>query len=229
MTDLALAKLIDHTLLKPNVTDQDVTRLCEEAKQYKFASVCINPCYVPLAAKLLAGSPVKVCTVIGFPLGANTVETKIAEAEQAIQNGAHELDYVLNISDVLNGRWSEVEKEMAAFTALRSRTEKPLLIKVILETCYLSDEQIAEACKQAKAAGLDFVKTSTGFGSSGAKVEHIRLMREIVGPNIGVKASGGIRSYADAKAMVDAGASRIGASASITIVTNAQNDKNTDY
>jgi deoxyribose-phosphate aldolase len=229
MTDQALAKLIDHTLLKPNVLDQQVIRLCEEAKEYEFASVCINPCFVSLASKLLTDSPVKVCTVIGFPLGANTVETKIAEARQAVQNGADELDYVLNISDVLNGRWDAVKNEMEKFVELRSGTEKPLLIKVILETCYLSDEQIAEACKQARETGLDFVKTSTGFGSGGAKIEHIGLMRETVGPNLGVKASGGIRTYADAKAMVDAGANRIGASASIAIVTNAQNGKKSDY
>jgi deoxyribose-phosphate aldolase len=229
MTDQALAKLIDHTLLKPNVLDQQVIRLCEEAKEYEFASVCINPCFVSLASKLLTDSPVKVCTVIGFPLGANTVETKIAEARQAVQNGADELDYVLNISDVLNGHWDAVKNEMEKFVELRSGTEKPLLIKVILETCYLSDEQIAEACKRARETGLDFVKTSTGFGSGGAKIEHITLMRETVGPNLGVKASGGIRTYADAKAMVDAGASRIGASASIAIVTNTQNGKKSDY
>lgn len=229
MTDQALAKLIDHTLLKPNVLDQQVIRLCEEAKEYEFASVCINPCFVSLASKLLTDSPVKVCTVIGFPLGANTVETKIAEARQAVQNGADELDYVLNISDVLNGHWDAVKNEMEKFVELRSGTEKPLLIKVILETCYLSDEQIAEACKRARETGLDFVKTSTGFGSGGAKIEHIALMRETVGPNLGVKASGGIRTYADAKAMVDAGANRIGASASIAIVTNTQNGKKSDY
>lgn len=229
MTDQALAKLIDHTLLKPNVLDQQVIRLCEEAKEYEFASVCINPCFVSLASKLLTDSPVKVCTVIGFPLGANTVETKIAEARQAVQNGADELDYVLNISDVLNGHWDAVKNEMEKFVELRSGTEKPLLIKVILETCYLSDEQIAEACKRARETGLDFVKTSTGFGSGGAKIEHIALMRETVGPNLGVKASGGIRTYADAKAMVDAGANRIGASASIAIVTNTQNGEKSDY
>ncbi len=214
-----LAKMIDHTLLKPNVVDGQVVQLCAEAKQYRFASVCVNPCYVPLAARELAGTDVMVCTVIGFPLGANTTQVKLFEAEQAVADGADELDYVVNISDVLNGRFDAVKREMEAFVAFRTNCPKPIGIKIILETCYLTDEQIVTVSRLAREAGLDFVKTSTGFGSGGATVEHVRIMRDTVGPDVGVKASGGIRSYEDCTAMVEAGASRIGASASVAIVT----------
>lgn len=214
-----LAKLIDHTILKSNVLDQEVEALCAEAKEFGFASVCINPSYIALAKSRLAGTEVKVCTVIGFPLGANTTKTKIFEAEDALELGAEELDYVVNVSDVLNGRFDAVKAEMEQFATLKQK-HSSLVIKIILETCYLSLEQISKLCQLAKEANLDFVKTSTGFGSGGATVEHVALMRNTVGPEMGVKASGGIRSYEDAFKMVEAGASRIGASASVGIVTN---------
>lgn len=213
-----IAKMIDHTVLKANTTDQQIKQLCEEAVKYGFASVCINPGFVPLAAQLLTGSPVKICTVIGFPLGANTPEAKLFEAVNALQLGAVELDYVLNVSQVLNGRLDLIEQEMKLFAGLRARDCSPEVIKVILETCYLSDEQIIQVCELAKKTGLDFVKTSTGFGPAGAAVEHVRLMRRIVGPALGVKASGGIRTYEEATAMIEAGATRIGTSAGVEII-----------
>jgi len=225
----SLEKMIDHTLLKPNVTDQQILQLCAEARQYGFASVCVNPCYVRLAADALRDSGVKICTVIGFPLGATTTESKLFEAAQAVQNGADELDYVLNISDVLNGRYELVKQEMEQFVQFRANSSKPVLIKVILETCYLTDEQIVKVCELAKEAGIDFVKTSTGFGSGGATKEHVRIMRETVGSKVGVKASGGIRTYEDCVAMVEAGANRIGASASVAIVTRGSSDRQSAY
>lgn len=212
-----LAKLIDHTLLKPNTLDEQVETLCAEAKEYGFASVCINPSFIPLAKSRLAGSTVKVCTVIGFPLGANTTRTKLFEAQDALAMGADELDYVVNISDVLNDRYDLVRTEMEQFSQLKQGSN-PVTIKIILETCYLNEEQIVKLCQMARETGLDFVKTSTGFGSGGATVEHVALMRSTVGQELGVKASGGIRSYQDARKMIEAGASRIGASASVAIV-----------
>ncbi len=225
----SISSIIDHTLLKPNINDSQIKQLCEEARQYKFASVCINPCYVSTAAEALQDTDVKVCTVIGFPLGATTTEVKIFEAKQAVENGAAEIDYVVNISDVLNGRYGMVKGEMQQFVQFRSQSNRPVMIKIILETCYLTNKHIIEVCKLAKETGLDFVKTSTGFGTDGATVEHIRIMRETVGPELGVKASGGIRSYEDCIAMVEAGASRIGASASVAIVSGATNEQTGAY
>lgn len=224
-----LANKIDHTLLKPNVTASQIHQLCAEAKEYRFASVCINPCYVSLAHELLRETDVKVCTVIGFPLGSSTTETKILEAKEAIQNGADELDYVVNLNDIANGRFDSVKREMQQFVHLRTASNKPIVVKMILETCYLTNQQIIEVCKLAKETGLDFVKTSTGFGSGGATVEHVRIMRETVGTGVGVKASGGIRSYDDCMAMINAGANRIGASASVAIVTKTTGDQQTTY
>lgn len=221
--------MIDHTILKSNTTTEQIQHLCAEAKQYGFASVCVNPCYVSLAAELLENSNVKVCTVIGFPLGANTIRAKIFEAQEAIQLGAHELDYVVNVSDVLNHRFDLVKNEMEKFVELCSTVNTPVLIKIILETCYLSDEQIIKVCQLARETGLDFVKTSTGFGTGGATTAHIELMRNIVGSDLGVKASGGIRNFADAIAMVKAGASRIGASSGVTIVSQEGSNGKTDY
>jgi len=185
-----------------------------------MASVCINPCFVPLAASLLRDTQVKVCTVVGFPLGSNASETKLFEADSAMRSGAAELDYVLNISDVINGRLHLVKQEMEQFVWLRIGGDSPVKIKVILETCFLSNEQIVQVCELAKKAGLDFVKTSTGFGPASAAVEHVRLMRCTVGPDLGVKASGGIRTYEDAVAMIDAGATRIGTSAGVEIISS---------
>ncbi|TVX92673.1 deoxyribose-phosphate aldolase [Paenibacillus agilis] len=224
-----LANMIDHTLLKPNVQDEQIVELCKEAREYQFASVCVEPCYVSLAAEQLKDSGVEICTVIGFPLGANTLATKVFEAKDAIANGATEIDYVLSISDVLNGRWEQVEREMRAFTELRDEANAGVIVKVILETCYLTDAQVVEACRLARETGLDFVKTSTGFGTGGATVDHIRMMRETVGDACGVKASGGIRTREDALAMVEAGASRIGASASVAIVTDGGSNEGSGY
>lgn len=216
-----LARMIDHTLLKANATDEQIRVLCAEADKFGFASVCINPGYVSLAVDLLRGSTVKVCTVVGFPLGANITETKIGEAGQAVEMGANELDYVINVSAVQNGRYDLVLWEMRRFVELRSKYRDPIVIKIILETCYLNNDQIVKVCQLARETGLDFVKTSTGFGTAGATVEHVRLMRNTVGSELGVKASGGIRTLKDATDMVDAGANRIGASAGVAILAEA--------
>jgi deoxyribose-phosphate aldolase len=213
-----LAPTIDHTLLKPTATGADIKKLCQEAKDYGFGAVCVQPCYVKLACSELQGTPVKVATVIGFPLGANTSETKAAEAQEAVRNGAEELDMVLNIGALKEGRFDDVSRDIEAVV----KAAAGALVKVILETCYLTAEEIVRACQLAVAAGADFVKTSTGFGTAGAKADQVRLMRETVGPKIGVKASGEIRTYADAIAMIEAGASRIGASASIQIVSGGR-------
>lgn len=209
-----LAKMIDHTILKPEAGEEEVKKICEEAVKYGFASVCINPCNVDLASKLLKGSSVKVCTVIGFPLGANTSVVKAFEAKEAVENGAHEVDMVINIGRLKDKNYDYVKKDIKAVV---ESVSKKALVKVIIETCLLTDEEKVIACKLAKEAGADFVKTSTGFSKSGAKAEDIKLMRETVGKEMGVKASGGVRTYADAVKMVEAGATRIGASASIAI------------
>lgn len=217
--NMKLAKMIDHTLLKPTATAEQIKKLCSEAKEFGFASVCINPCYVPMAADMLKETDVRVCTVIGFPLGSSTTKAKIFEAQDAIENGAVELDYVLNVGDVLDDRYELVRQEMVRFAELRKKYTFPVLIKIILETCYLSEEQIVKVSEMARETGIDFVKTSTGFGTGGATIEQVRLMRETVGPEIGVKASGGIRERRTAEAMVQAGASRIGTSSGVEIVS----------
>jgi len=209
-----VARYVDHTLLKPNATQEEVAKLCEEAKSYCFASVCVNPSYVALCAQLLRGSGVKVCTVVGFPLGSTTPTVKALETRDAIANGADEIDMVINVGALKSGNDGLVASDIRAVReASRGR-----LLKVILETSLLSDGEKVRACKAAKEAGADFVKTSTGFGGGGATVEDVRLMRETVGPLMGVKASGGIRDAAAAKAMIDAGATRLGTSASVAIV-----------
>ena len=218
LTKKELAKYIDHTNLKPEATREDVAALCAEAVEYGFASVCVNPCHAAYAARLLKGTEVAVCCVIGFPLGACTTTVKAYEAADAVRNGATEIDMVLNIGWAKEGRWSEIRAEIAAVAAiLRGRAK----LKVILETCLLTDGQKVEACKAAVKAGADFVKTSTGFSRAGATVEDVALMRQTVGPEIGVKAAGGIRIYADAVAMIEAGATRIGASAGVAILSEA--------
>ena len=214
--DAAMARMIDHTLLKPDATEDQFRKLCEEARQYNFASVCVNPSWVALCAKLLAGTPVKVCTVIGFPLGATTTTAKAIETRDAIANGATEVDMVINVGALKSGNDEVVRKDIeAVVTAAKGKA----LSKVILETALLSKEEIVKACLLAKMAGADFVKTSTGFSTGGATVEDIALMRETVGPDLGVKASGGIRDRATAEAMIAAGATRIGASASVAIAS----------
>ena len=209
-----IAKYIDHTLLKPDATTAQVKKICDEAKEYGFASVCVNPTHVSFVAKELSGSDVKTCVVVGFPLGANTSETKAYEAKDVIAKGAQEVDMVINIGAAKEGNWELVQSDIAAVVGAADGT----LVKVIIETCLLTDEEKVKACEAAVAAGADFVKTSTGFSTGGATADDIALMRKTVGPNLGVKASGGVRDYAGAKAMIDAGATRIGASAGIAIV-----------
>lgn len=207
-------KYIDHTLLKQDATPEQIIKLCEEAKQFDFMSVCVNPAYVPLAASMLEGSDVKVCTVIGFPLGMNLTRTKVDEAKLAIREGASEIDMVINVGMLKSGNYDYVMEEIK----LLKETAGKLILKVIIETCLLTDDEIVTVCKLAKEAGADFVKTSTGFSSGGATIHAVKLMRETVGPEMGVKASGGIRTREDMLAMVDAGATRIGTSAGTKII-----------
>lgn len=211
-----LSRYIDHTLLKADATENEVIKLCNEAKEYDFFSVCINPGFVEIAAKELSESNVAVCTVIGFPLGASTPETKAFETRDAIQKGAAEVDMVINISKLKDKKDEQVLKDIKAVV---DAADKKALVKVIVETCLLTDEEKERACKLAKDAGADFVKTSTGFSTGGATKEDIALMRKTVGTEMGVKASGGVRTYEDAVTMIESGATRIGASASIAIVT----------
>lgn len=213
---MELSKYIDHTLLAPEATEAEIKRICEEAKQYNFASVCINPCWVALASSLLKDSDVKVCTVIGFPLGANTTATKVFETENAIDNGAQECDMVINIGQLKSGNVDFVQNDISE--VVKVAHNKGALVKVIIEASLLDDDEIVIASQLAKNAGADFVKTSTGFSTGGATVHDVALMRETVGPDMGVKASGGIHSREEAQAMIDAGATRIGASAGIRIV-----------
>lgn len=209
------SQFIDHTLLAASATQAQIEQLCAEAKTHGFFSVCVNPTWVPLAKAQLAGSNVKVCTVIGFPLGANSSAVKAFETQNAIEEGADEVDMVMNIGWAKQGAWDKVAQDMAAVVQAASGKA---LVKVILETCLLSDDEIRLACEAAVQAGVDFVKTSTGFAKSGATVEAVRLMRDTVGSEMGVKASGGIRSEMDLKNMVAAGASRIGASAGAALL-----------
>ncbi len=211
--------MIDHTILKATATSADIEKLCAEARQYGFASVCVNSVWVKKASELLAGSPVAVCTVVGFPLGAMSHTAKAFEAEDAAANGANEIDMVIDIGAVLEGRWADVEDDVSKVVAAARKGPKPALVKVILENCYLNKEQIAEACRICVKCGAEFVKTSTGFGTGGATVEDVALMKATVGDKALVKAAGGIRDKATAEAMIAAGASRIGCSAGVAIVS----------
>lgn len=211
--------MIDHTLLKPEATEADIRKVCAEARQYVFASVCVNPHWVRLVAGELSGSAVKVCSVVGFPLGANTTNIKVAETAGAIRDGAQDIDMVLNVGELRAGNHDAVRRDIQAVVDIAHRGGA--IVKVILETALLTDEQKVAACLLAKEAGADFVKTSTGFGPGGATVEDVALMRRIVGPATGVKASGGVRTLEDLKKMVAAGANRVGASASVKIVEAA--------
>ena len=217
--DPAIAGLIDHTLLRPEATRDDILKLCREARKYGFASVCINPYWVPMAAAELAGSAVKVCTVVGFPLGATSTTAKAGETEAALRVGAQEIDMVQNIGALRSGDHDAVRGDIAAVVEVTHRAGG--IVKVILETALLDDNQKLMACMLAKMAKADFVKTSTGFGPSGATVHDVELMRIAVGPDMGVKAAGGIRTLDDLKKMAAAGATRIGASASVKIVEAA--------
>ncbi|MCW1296926.1 MAG: deoxyribose-phosphate aldolase [Candidatus Parvarchaeota archaeon] len=223
ITEEKIAKMIDHTLLKPYATEKDIEKVCLEAKKYGFASVCVNPSYVSLASNLLKGSNVKVCTVIGFPLGANKTETKCLEAKLAIEDGASEIDMVINIGEMKNGNYSYVEDEIRKIVEIAR--SKGVISKVIVETCYLNEEEKRIACELAKRAGADFVKTSTGFGTKGADVNDVKLMREVVGSAMGIKASGGIKTIEQVIEMIKAGATRIGASASVEIIEDLRRRK----
>jgi deoxyribose-phosphate aldolase len=214
-----VAGLIDHTLLKPEAMRSDVLRVCREARQFGFASVCVNPYWVPTVAAELAGSCVKVCAVAGFPLGANAASIKRAEAEEALRGGAQEIDMVINVGALRSGEYEVVDGEIRAVTEACHRAGA--IVKTILETALLDDRQKAIACALAKMAGADFVKTSTGFGPAGATAEDVALMRLVVGPEMGVKAAGGIRTLEDLRRMVTAGATRVGASASVKIAEAA--------
>ncbi len=215
----SLAGMIDHTLLKPDATPDQIAQLCYEARQYGFASVCINPAWVELCARLLAGSAVKVCTVIGFPLGSNAPEVKAFEARNAIDHGASEVDMVINIGALKACDLDLVARDIRGVVA--EAHPRGALVKVILETALLSDDEKVTACQQARLAGADFVKTSTGFSGGGATVHDVALMRRTVGPEMGVKASGGVHTYAEAVSLIQAGATRIGASAGIKIIQGA--------
>ncbi len=214
--DLGVARFIDHTMLKPDASAAEIAQLCQEAREYHFASVCVNSTYVPLCADLLKGSDVAVCTVVGFPLGASPAEVKAYEAQLAIQNGATEIDMVMNIGVLKSRDVKALHHDIG--TVVKTCHAHNVICKVILETSKLNDEEKVIACQVSKVAGADFVKTSTGFGGGGATAGDVALMRKIVGPEIGVKASGGVRNYEDAQAMVKAGATRIGASAGVAIV-----------
>ena len=210
-----LAKYIDHTLLKPEASAEQILKICDEAKTWHFASVCVNPSRIALVAEALKGSDVTPCCVVGFPLGAIPSESKAAETAVAVRNGAGEIDMVINLGAAKDGDWALVESDIAAVKAACG----PAKLKVIIETCLLTDDEKVKACLAAKSAGADFVKTSTGFSKAGATVEDVRLMRETVGPDMGVKAAGGVHNRAEAMAMIEAGATRIGASSGIAIVS----------
>ncbi len=216
-------KYIDHTILKAASTKKQVQAIIDEAIEYNFMSVCVNPTHVAFAAEALKNHESVVCTVIGFPLGANTPEVKAFETKNAIENGAGEIDMVINIGAAKDGNWELVEKDIKAVVDAANGT----LVKVIIETCYLTDEEKVKACEISKKVGANFVKTSTGFGTGGATKEDIELMRKTVGPDLGVKASGGVRSVEDFETMVAAGATRIGASSGVQIMQGKK--ANTDY
>lgn len=216
------AGMIDHTLLKAESTKDQVEKICAEAKEYGFASVCVNPTWVKFSAEQLAGTDVKVCTVIGFPLGATTSAVKAFETKDAIANGAGEIDMVINIGALKDGNYDLVRDDIKAVVDTANGT----LVKVIIETCLLTDEEKVKACELSVEAGADFVKTSTGFSTGGATAEDIALMRKTVGPDLGVKASGGVRSLEDMQLMIENGATRIGASSGVAIMNGLKSDSN---
>jgi deoxyribose-phosphate aldolase len=218
-SDKPIASVIDHTLLKPEATQDQITYLCEEAREYSFAAVCVNPTNVKLAAELLKGSPVAVCTVIGFPLGATLPEVKAYEAQQAINHGATETDMVINIGALKSKDYELVEQDIAAVA--RTCHDNGAICKVIIEAALLTEEEKVMACQLAKKAGADYVKTSTGFGPGGATVEDVALMRRVIGPSMGIKAAGGVRTLETVREMIEAGATRIGTSSGVKIVQEA--------
>lgn len=216
-----IAQYIDHTLLKPDATYQQIIKLCEEAKEYGFYAICVNPTWVSLCHRILADSRIKVCSVVGFPLGANLVEIKAQEASLAVHLGANEIDIVINLGALKVGSWDFCKRDIEAVR----RAVPNIVLKVIIEACLLTDEEKVMACQIAEAAGADFVKTSTGFSKGGATVEDVRLMHRTVRDRLGIKAAGGIKTYAAAKAMIEAGANRLGCSNSVAIVREAMEDK----
>lgn len=222
---MKISKYIDHTILKADTTEEAVINICKEAKEYDFASVCVNGCYTSLVRKELEGTDVKTCVVVGFPLGAMTKETKAFETKNAIENGAQEIDMVINIGALKSKNYDLVKEDIKAVV---DAAEGKAIVKVIIEACLLTDEEKVKVCEMSKEVGADFVKTSTGFSTGGATVEDVKLMRETVGPNVGVKASGAVRTIDDAKAVIEAGANRIGASSSVAIVEGT-NDSKSDY
>jgi len=222
---MKLEQYIDHTLLKQQATEEDIIKVCAEAKEYGFASVCANAYFASLVSKQLKGTNVKTCIVVGFPLGATTKEVKAFEAKQAIENGAQEIDMVINVGAVKSNKYDVIKDEIKEVVRVCTGLA---LVKVIIETCLLTDEEKVQVCQIAKEAGANFVKTSTGFSTGGATVHDVKLMRETVGSAMGVKASGAVRTTQDAKAVIEAGASRIGASSSIAIVKGTQ-DSNFTY
>lgn len=217
-----LAGYIDHTILRPDAGSDTVAELCEEAKQNNFAAVCVNPTHVRLCSKLLKGTDVKVCTVIGFPLGANRTAIKAQEAALAVEDGAEEVDMVINIGAVKDGEYALVQQDIHEVVKAAVLADKKAIVKVIIETSLLTDEEKRKACELSQLAGAHFVKTSTGFSGGGASVADIALMRKTVGPNMGVKASGGIKNHRQAVELIEAGATRIGASAGLAILAEAQ-------
>ena len=223
LTESEVAKLIDHTLLKPDATQDEIRKLCEEALQCQFASVCVNPWNVAQSAELLRGSMVKVCTVVGFPLGATLPEVKVFEAQKSIERGAQEVDMVINIGALKSGRAGAVEADIHGVVAASHHSGA--ICKVIIETCLLRRDEKIQASLAAKNAGADFVKTSTGFSTAGATPEDLRLIRETIGPNTGIKAAGGVRTLEDLQKMVEAGATRIGASAGVKIIQQLRSGK----
>jgi deoxyribose-phosphate aldolase len=214
----SLAKYVDHTLLKPDASEDQIRKVCDDAKKFQFASVCVNPSYIKFVAEQLAGSGVAPCVVVGFPLGATTPEVKAEETNTVILNGAKEVDMVINVGAVKSGNWSLVKRDIEAVVAT---AKGRALVKVIIETCLLTDEEKVKVCTICKLAGADFVKTSTGFSTGGATVEDVRLMRQTVGPLMGVKASGGVKDYNSAVAMIKAGATRLGTSSGAVIVSGS--------
>lgn len=217
LTKRELAKYIDHTILNPDAKDEDIVRICAEAKKFAVASVCVNSSMIPLAKKELEGTEVKPIAVVGFPFGAGNTVGKVAETKQVIKDGAEEIDMVINIGALRDGKYNFVREDIKAVTDVAHEAGK--LIKVIIETAYLSDEEKVKACELSKEAGADFVKTSTGYGGGGATVEDVQLMRATVGEGVGVKASGGIHTFEEAVSMIEAGASRIGMSRTVDILS----------
>ena len=215
--------MIDHTVLKANTTKAEIEKLCKEAKEHGFASVCVNPYNVPMSYDILKDTAVKVCTVIGFPLGASTTSTKAFEAADAVASGATEVDMVINVGAVKNGDWEVVKNDIQTVAETAKSANKEAITKVIIETCYLTDEEKVKVCETILDTDADFVKTSTGFGTGGATVEDITLIKKVVGDKKLIKASGGVRNYDDLVAMAKAGANRIGTSGGIAIVSGADN------